>query len=87
MWLLGTRFNTDRPKDFKGHSLSVSDIVVLHQNGENTAHYVDRTGYRDVPEFLRGQVRQLTPDELMTGEQIIQSYPLCIQLKAYHSQF
>ena len=65
-----TRFNTDRPKDFKGHSLSVSDIVVLHQNGENTAHYVDRTGYRDVPEFLRGQVRQLTPDELMTGEQI-----------------
>ena len=65
-----TRFNTDRPKDFKGHSLSVSDIVVLHQNGENTAHYVDRTGYRDVPEFLRGQVRQLTPDGLMTGEQI-----------------
>ena len=65
-----TRFNIDRPEDFKGHSLSVSDIVVLHQNGENTAHYVDRIGYRDVPEFLRGQVQQLTPDGLMTGEQI-----------------
>ena len=65
-----TRFNTDHPEDFKGHSLSVSDIVVLHQNGENTAHYVDRIGYRDVPEFLRGQVQQLTPDGLMTGEQI-----------------
>ena len=50
-----TRFNIDRPEDFKGHSLSVSDIVVLHQNGENTAHYVDSIGYRDVPEFLREQ--------------------------------
>ncbi len=28
-----TRFNVDHPKDFKGHSLSVSDVVVLHQNG------------------------------------------------------
>ena len=65
-----TRFDTDHPEDFKGHSLSVSDIVVLHQNGENTAHYVDRIGYRDVPEFLRGQVQQITPDGLMTGEQI-----------------
>ena len=64
-----TRFNIDRPKDFKGHSLSVSDIVVLHQNGENTAHYVDSIGYREVPEFLREQ-KQLTPDELTTGEQI-----------------
>ena len=50
-----TRFNINRPEDFKGHSLSVSDIVVLHQNGENTAHYVDSIGYRDVPEFLREQ--------------------------------
>ena len=64
-----TRFNIDHPKDFKGHSLSVSDIVVLHQNGENTAHYVDSFGYREVPEFLREQ-KQITPDELMTGEQI-----------------
>ena len=65
-----TRFNIDHPKDFKGHSLSVSDIVVLHQNGENTAHYVDSIGYREVPEFLREQTQQLTPDELTTGEQI-----------------
>ena len=50
-----TRFNIDHPKDFKGHSLSVSDIVVLHQNGENTAHYVDSFGYKEVPEFLHGQ--------------------------------
>ena len=48
-----TRFNIDHPKDFKGHSLSVSDIVVLHQNGQDTAHYVDSSGYRQVPEFLQ----------------------------------
>ena len=65
-----TRFNIDHPKDFKGHSLSVSDIVVLHQNGENTAHYVDSFGYKEVPEFLHGQTQQLTPDTRMTGEQI-----------------
>ena len=48
-----TRFNIDHPKDFKGHSLSVSDVVVLHQNGQDTAHYVDNFGYKDVPEFLQ----------------------------------
>ena len=65
-----TRFNIDHPKDFKGHSLSVSDVVVLHQNGENTAHYVDRIGFQKVPEFLQEQQKQLTPDDLETGETI-----------------
>ena len=48
-----TRFNIDHPADFKGHSLSVSDIVVLHQNGQDTAHYVDSFGYKEVPKFLQ----------------------------------
>ena len=48
-----TRFNVDRPADFTGQSLSVSDIVVLHQNGKDTAHYCDRTGFSEVPEFLQ----------------------------------
>ena len=65
-----TRFNIDHPKDFKGHSLSISDIVVLHQNGENTAHYVDRIGFQNVPEFLQEKQAQLIPDEHLTGEQI-----------------
>ena len=64
-----TRFNIDHPKDFKGHSLSVSDVVVLHQNGQDTAHYVDSFGYKNVPKFLQEQ-KQLTPDELETGETI-----------------
>lgn len=50
-----TRFNIDHPKDFKGHSRSVSDVVVLHQNGQDTAHYVDSIGYRQTPEFLQPQ--------------------------------
>ena len=48
-----TRFNIDRPADFTGHSLSVSDVVVLHQDGENTSHYVDSVGYREIPEFTK----------------------------------
>ena len=65
-----TRFNIDHPVDFKGHSLSVSDIVVLHRDGRDAAHYVDSIGYREVPEFFKEQGRQLTPDELETGETV-----------------
>ena len=65
-----TRFNIDHPSDFKGHSLSVSDIVVLHRDGRDAAHYVDSIGYREVPEFFKEQGRQLTPDELETGETV-----------------
>ena len=59
-----TRFNIDHPKDFKGHSLSVSDIVVLHQNGGNTAHYVDSIGFQNVPEFYRRNSRSLSPTSI-----------------------
>ena len=45
-------FNIDHPADFKGHSLSVSDVVVLHQGGKDTAHYCDSFGFQQVPEFL-----------------------------------
>ena len=48
-----TKFNIDHPADFTGHSLSVSDVVVLHQGGENTSHYVDSVGYREIPEFTK----------------------------------
>lgn len=48
-----TRFNIDHPQDFKGHSLSVSDVVVVQQGGQSTAHYVDSFGYKQVPEFLQ----------------------------------
>ena len=46
-------FNVDYPANSKGHSLSVSAVVVLHQNGQDTAHYCDSVGFQQVPEFLR----------------------------------
>ncbi len=48
------KFNIDHPADYKGHSLSVSDIVVLHENGENSAHFVDSFGFTELPDFVRG---------------------------------
>ena len=65
------KFNLDHPKDFKGHSLSISDVIVLHQNGQDTAHYVDSgAGFRQVPEFLREPQKELAPDNYMTGEKV-----------------
>ena len=58
-----TRFNIDRPEDFKGHSLSVSDVVVLHQNGENTCHFVDSFGYKEVPEFIQEIAQERQTDK------------------------
>jgi len=46
------QFNLFRPEDFTGHSLSVSDIVLLHKNGTNTVQYVDSIGFREIPNFL-----------------------------------
>ncbi len=47
------KFNIDHPADYKGHSLSVSDIVVLHENGKNSAHFVDSFGFTGLPDFMR----------------------------------
>ena len=65
------RFNIEHTADYKGHSLSMGDIVVFRQDGKQTAYYVDEgADYRQVPEFFAQPEKQLTPDECMTGEQI-----------------
>ena len=47
-------FNTDdRPADFRGHSLSVSDVVVINRGGKEEAHYCDSIGFTPVPEFMQ----------------------------------
>ena len=63
-------FNLDRPADFTGHSLSVSDVVVLTRSGKEEAHYCDSFGFTPVPEFFLQREKQLTPRELLTGESI-----------------
>lgn len=47
-------FNIYKPADYTGRPLSVSDIVVLHENGKNSAHYVDSTDYTEMPHFISG---------------------------------
>lgn len=62
-----TKFNIDRPEDFHGHSLSVSDVVVFHQDGKDTAHYCDSMGFAEVPQFLEPAPE---PDHCLTGDTI-----------------
>ena len=47
------KFNIDHPADYRGHSLSVSDIVVLHENGKNSTHFVDSYGFTELLHFTR----------------------------------
>lgn len=50
---LYVKFNVDHPEDFTGHSLSVSDIVVLKEHGAVSSYYVDSVGFQELPTFLK----------------------------------
>ena len=74
------RFNVDHPADFKGHSLSVSDIVALKQNGVVSCHYVDPIGFRELPNFLKPEnylknVEMLLEDDYGMIDGIINNGP------------
>ena len=69
------KFNLDHPEDFRGHSLSVSDIVVLHQNGQNTAHFVDSFGYTEIPDFLREQTPEKEEMQDTSGHNVQKTEP------------
>ena len=45
-------FNDDPPADYKAHSLSVSDVVIMNQNGDMKAYFVDRFGFQELPDFV-----------------------------------
>lgn len=62
------RFNNDHPADFKGHSLSVSDIVAIKQDGVVTCHYCDSFDFVELPKFA--EPKPLVPDSFVTGERI-----------------
>ena len=49
---LYAKFNLDRPEDFHGHSLSVSDVIVLKQNGQVASYYTDSFGFQPLPDFI-----------------------------------
>ena len=45
-------FNDDPPADYKAHSLSVSDVVIMNQNGDMKAYFVDRFGFQELTDFV-----------------------------------
>jgi hypothetical protein len=45
-------FNINHPHDFTGHSMSVSDVIVIREDGELRAYFVDSFGFRELPDFL-----------------------------------
>ena len=46
------RFNFEQPEDFKGRSLSVSDVITVKNGKNESAYYVDSIGFTDIPEFF-----------------------------------
>ena len=50
--ILYQKFNCARPLDYHGHSLSVSDVIMLNQDGKISAHYVDSIGFKELSGFL-----------------------------------
>lgn len=74
------RFNVAHPADFKGHSLSVSDIVALKKDGVVSCHYVDSIGFRELPNFLKPEnylknVEMLLEDDYGMIDGIINNGP------------
>jgi hypothetical protein len=48
------KFNIDQPEDFRGYSLSVSDVIVIKHSDLVKAYYVDAIGFKEIPDFLEG---------------------------------
>ena len=72
-----TKFNTDHPDDFSGHSLSMSDIIVTEIDGERKAFYCDTVGFTEYPDFFRKkelvqeQAQKPTVADLAVGDIIL----------------
>ena len=62
------RFNIQRPADFTGHSLSVSDVVVLNDGNTVKAYYVDSIGFAELPEFFKERNMELQKENLLNEE-------------------
>jgi len=66
---LYTQFNTNHPEDFTGHSLSVSDVVVITIDGKDTAYFCDSMGFTEMPEFFREkEIVQEKPDSAKVSD-------------------
>lgn len=59
------RFNIQRPADFTGHSLSVSDVVVLNDGKSIKACYVDSIGFAELPDFFKERKMDLKKETIL----------------------
>lgn len=62
------RFNIERPNDFTGHSMSVSDVIIMNRGGRLTAYYVDSFGFTELPDFVAQRVEMLNTN-------LVKAYP------------
>ena len=91
-------FNLHRPEDFTGHSLAISDVIVLKQGDSITCHYVDKVGYRPLPDFLspendlRNAEMQMEDDPSMldgvinNGSRQEEKPSVLEKLRSYHTE-
>jgi len=66
------KFNTDHPADFTGHSLSVSDVIVIEKDGEQAAYFCDSIGYKELPDFFK----EIERPQTITSENRIETVDL-----------
>ncbi len=49
---------TNCPENYRGYSITYSDVIVIHEKGTDKAYYVDSSGYKEVPEFLQPEEKK-----------------------------
>lgn len=80
------KFNINHPQDFTGHSLSVSDVVVMRKNGESKAYYVDSFGFTELPEFIheRLHLQEVSVEEKGEQKEYLPVYQQTLQYAMEH---
>lgn len=82
------KFNINHPQDFTGHSLSVSDVVVMRKNGESKAYYVDSFGFTELPEFIHERLRlqEVSVEEKGEQKEYLPVYQQTLQYAMEHGE-
>ena len=62
------QFNVNHPADFKGHSLSVSDVIALKRQGQVDAFFVDSFGFKELPGFLEQMKEAARPQKSVAAQ-------------------
>lgn len=69
---LYTKFNVAHPSDYKGHSLSISDVVVINE----TAYYTDTFGFEVIDNFIPLQNRHQKVDRNLYADRLCEAVGL-----------